>query len=162
MSEFFWEKNEALATARKFLQKGKIVGIKGLGGYHLACDATKEAAVAELRKRKLRVDKPFAVMMSNLETVEKFCEISPAISGILTSKERPIVILKQIIGAPGQGDEHKIATQVAPGQKTLGVMLPYTPLHALLLEEAPDYPTALVMTSGNLSDEPIATENQEA
>ncbi len=158
----FWHRDEALNVARKFLEKGKIVGIKGLGGFHLACDATNETAVSELRKRKLRVDKPFAVMMANLETIELVCKLSPSAGTLLSSKERPIVVLNRKTNPMGNSPSLEIADQVAPRQNTLGVMLPYTPLHALLLRPAPNYPTVLVMTSGNLSDEPIATENQEA
>lgn len=145
----------AIEQARRLLARGHIVAVKGLGGFHLACDATNAEAVAELRRRKLRVDKPFALMMFDLATVERFCEVSEAERALLESRERPIVVLRRRA-------ECEIAPDVAPGQDTLGVMLPYTPLHELLLEPAPDFPPALVMTSGNLSEEPIVTENDDA
>jgi hydrogenase maturation protein HypF len=152
----------AIWAAQRLLAQGKIVAIKGLGGFHLACDATNPIAVAELRHRKLRVDKPFALMMPDLETVQQHCFVNEAESSLLESRERPIVILRR-------RPESTIAAQVAPQQDTLGVMLPYTPLHYLLLYEG-DHPAkvgstvapVLVMTSGNISEEPIATENDEA
>jgi hydrogenase maturation protein HypF len=137
------------------LMDGKILAVKGLGGFHLACDATNAKAEAELRRRKLRVDKPFALMMPDIGTIEKHCIISRAESELLESRQRPIVLLRR-------KPESHIATDVAPNQDTLGVMLPYTPLHYLLLDVDNQSPTALVMTSGNLSEEPIATENDEA
>ncbi|MGE5252042.1 MAG: carbamoyltransferase HypF [Bacteroidota bacterium] len=145
----------AIAGSRRLLSQGSIVAIKGLGGFHLACDALNANAVRELRQRKLRVDKPFALMMPDLETVEKHCRVSEAERGLLTSAARPVVLLRRRQGAG-------IAREVAPGQDWIGVMLPYTPLHYLLLEKAQDFPEALVMTSGNLSEEPIATRNEEA
>lgn len=162
--------DQALQEAQALLANGKIVGVKGLGGFHLACDATNAKAVGELRRRKLRVDKPFALMMRDLPTVELHCLVSEPERELLASRERPIVILRR-------KPESTIARQVAPGQDTIGVMLPYTPLHYLLLAEdnqqgAPrggralavgSRPSAaLVMTSGNMSEEPIATENDEA
>jgi hydrogenase maturation protein HypF len=149
------EREEALQVARQMLMEGKIVAIKGLGGFHLACDATNPAAVSELRQRKLRVDKPFAVMMADPDAIRAECIISDAEAQLLESIERPIVILQRKSGS-------SVVPQVAPGQDTLGVMLPYTPLHSLLLEREDRFPRALVMTSGNLSEEPIATENEEA
>jgi len=146
---------EALVQTRRLLATGKIIGVKGLGGFHLSCDATDPQAVAELRRRKLRVDKPFAVMMPDVETVERHCFLESTEAELLTSRERPIVILRRRSGS-------RISAEVAPGQKTLGVMLPYTPLHYLLLERAQQFPEALVMTSGNLSEEPIAIDNGEA
>jgi hydrogenase maturation protein HypF len=145
----------AIRRARALLAQGKIVALKGLGGFHLACDATNAQAVRELRRRKQRTGKPFAVMMPDLQAVERVCELSPAERELLTSRQRPIVILNVKPGAP-------IAAEVAPGQHTLGVMLPYTPLHYLLLERAPGFPEALVMTSGNLSEEPIVIDNNQA
>lgn len=147
--------NKAILEARTALVRGQIVAIKGLGGFHLACDATQPNSVEELRRRKLRVDKPFAVMLPNMETVEKHCFINTAEEQLLTSSARPIVLLRR---HPHSG----IAKEVAPGQDWIGVMLPYTPLHFLLLEQSGAFPEALVMTSGNLSEEPIATENEEA
>ncbi|MEW6401480.1 MAG: carbamoyltransferase HypF [Chloroflexota bacterium] len=146
---------DAIQETRNLLAGGKILAVKGLGGFHLACDAAKAQAVIELRNRKLRVDKPFALMMLDMETVEKHCLVSEAERELLTSPARPIVLL-------GRRPESNIAREVAPQQDWLGVMLPYTPLHYLLLEKAMDFPEALVMTSGNISEEPIATDNDEA
>ncbi|PWH13175.1 MAG: carbamoyltransferase HypF [Anaerolineae bacterium] len=146
---------DGLERARRLLSEGKILAIKGLGGFHLACDATNPKAVAELRRRKLRVDKPFAVMMADLPTIRRHCRVSEAERALLQSPERPIVLLERHVTS-------KIVRDVAPGQRTLGVMLPYTPLHHLLLQRAKDFPEALVMTSGNLSEEPICTDNVEA
>jgi hydrogenase maturation protein HypF len=149
------KREEALQTARRLLKEGKVLAIKGLGGFHLACDATNPDAVAILRRRKLRVDKPFAIMMPDLATVEVHCTLDDAERVLLQSHQRPIVILRRRSGS-------KVTQEVAPGQDTMGVMLPYTPLHVLLIEPEEDFPPALVMTSGNLSEEPIAIENEEA
>jgi hydrogenase maturation protein HypF len=146
--------DDAIRTTRALLAEGRIVAVKGLGGFHLACDATNDAAVALLRQRKGRVDKPFALMAPDLETVQGFCHIHELESDLLVSRERPIVLLRE-------REESPISSLVAPGIKDLGVMLPYTPLHYLLLE--PDQiNSALVMTSGNYSEEPIATDNDQA
>jgi len=149
------EKEEAIQTARRMLKEGNILAIKGLGGFHLACDATNPEAVAKLRKRKRRPSKPFALMAFDLDTVKKYVATSEASEKLLESPQAPIVLLpkKQDAG---------IAENVAPGQSKLGFMLPYTPLHLLLLEPADDFPPSLVMTSGNLSEEPIIRENQAA
>jgi hydrogenase maturation protein HypF len=144
----------AIQEARRLLVAGKILAVKGLGGFHLACDATNADVVGELRRRKLRVDKPFALMFPDLEAVEVHCHVSKAERQLLESAARPIVLL--------QRRSEGIARGAAPGQDWLGVMLPYTPLHHLLLERAAAFPVALVMTSGNLSEEPIATDNDEA
>jgi hydrogenase maturation protein HypF len=144
-----------IEQARQLLRHGAVVAIKGLGGFHLACDATSPAAVAELRRRKQRGDKPFALMLSDVASIESQVYVSDAERALLESRERPIVILHRHAGSD-------IAAEVAPGQDTLGVMLPYTPLHHLLLEPAPGLTRALVMTSGNLSEEPIAKDNAEA
>jgi hydrogenase maturation protein HypF len=145
--------------AQRLLSEGKILGIKGLGGFHLACDAESPETVSLLRERKLRVDKPFALMMPDIETVVKHCIISPSEKILLESRARPVVILKRRPGSP-------IAGEVAPRQDTIGVMLPYTPLHYLLFERFSgngfEPVKVLVMTSGNLSEEPIATDNDEA
>ncbi len=146
---------DGIQRARRQLVGGKILAVKGLGGFHLACDATSPAAVAELRRRKLRIDKPFAVMMADFPTVKRHCHVSEAERALLQSPERPIVLLRR-------RSTSRIAPDVAPGQRTLGVMLPYTPLHYLLLQRTKDFPEALVMTSGNLSEEPICTDNVEA
>jgi len=144
--------HDPISKAVKLISTGKIVAIKGLGGFHLACDATSEEAVARLRARKFREDKPFAVMCRDLDVIDRFCILDSVSKGLLESKERPIVIL------PKKKDSH-IAPSVAPFQRTLGVMLPYTPLHHLLFKGKTDI---LVMTSGNVSDEPIAFRNREA
>ena len=149
------EKEDALATAREWLKRGKILAIKGLGGYHLACDATNQSAVAELRKRKRRSDKAFALMAFDLSSVEKHCFVSPQEREALLSRPRPVVLLERRPGST-------VAAEAAPHQQTLGFMLAYTPLHLLLLEPAPGFPEILVMTSGNLSEEPIAYQDEDA
>ena len=141
----------------KLIHDGKIVAIKGLGGYHLACDATNDEAVQTLRERKQRDMKPFAIMVRDLEAARTICAISDEEAKILTSPRRPIVLLKKKQGTP-------IAASVAPGNNCLGIMLPYTPLHHLLFESrAPSpEPRALVMTSANFSEEPIIADDNEA
>ncbi len=157
---------EAAVTA---LAGGQIVAVKGLGGFHLACDATDDAAVARLRERKGRVDKPFAVMAADLETVAQIAQLDDASRRLLTSPERPIVLLPKRADSP-------LSDLVAPGNSSIGIMLPYTPLHSLLTRgagrgvrngarensalRAPR--PALIMTSGNYSAEPIVTDNDEA
>jgi hydrogenase maturation protein HypF len=153
--EEFPRAEEAIQAARKLLAEGKILAIKGLGGFHLACDAINPEAVAELRRRKLRVDKAFAVMFPSLKELEANCLVGAVSRKLLESHERPIVILDRRSGS-------LVAPEIAPGQDTIGAMLPYTPLHYLLLEPASWFPSALVMTSGNLSEEPIAIDNDEA
>jgi hydrogenase maturation protein HypF len=147
------ECSDPVADAVSRLRSGEIVAIKGLGGFHLAADATNSAAVELLRQRKRRVEKPFAAMVPDLKTAETFSEIEPQAKDVLTSRQRPIVLLPK---KPGIA----IADAVAPGQHDLGLFLPYTPLHHLLFA-AGQFP-ALVMTSGNLSEEPIAIDNREA
>jgi hydrogenase maturation protein HypF len=143
---------DPIEATLNLLENGSIVAIKGLGGFHLACDAKNQDAVSSLRSRKFREDKPFAVMCRNLEEVKEHCEINEEEEKLLLSVERPIVILRR-------REDSTIGSAVAPYQNTLGVMLPYSPLHHLLL----DGPLrALVMTSGNVSDEPIAYQNEEA
>src|SRR5215472_10840736 len=147
-----------LTPMRDLLRQGQIIALKGLGGFLLACDATNEAAVRELRKRKRRSDKPFALMARDLSEVERFCVVSDDDRRTLTSSHRPIVITPR---KPNTG----IAQCVAPGNRTLGVMLPYTPLHYLLFGGSVNEPaefTALVMTSGNFSEEPIVISNAQA
>ncbi|MCB8966892.1 MAG: carbamoyltransferase HypF [Ardenticatenaceae bacterium] len=152
-------REEAIQHARRLLAEGKILAVKGLGGFHLACDAFNETAVSTLRTRKLRRDKPFALMMPDIETIAQHCYVNEAERELLLARERPIVLLYRRPESP-------MATAVAPGQDTIGVMLPYTPLHYLLFHDAPSDSqpslTALVMTSGNLSEEPIAYSNDEA
>ena len=135
------------------LHQGKIVAIKGLGGFHLACDANNPDAVSELRRRKLRVDKPFAIMLADIDAVNKYCLADLNTIELLESIARPIVIIDRRPGV-------SITSEVAPGQKSIGVMLPYTPIHHLLFN--PRWYDALVMTSGNVSEEPIVTGNEEA
>ncbi|MCS6951807.1 MAG: carbamoyltransferase HypF [Bryobacteraceae bacterium] len=142
-----------LRQAQRLLAEGHILAVKGLGGFHLACDAENDAAVRRLRERKRRSDKPFAVMAPDLATVAQFCWVAEADRAVLLSVERPIVILPR-------RPEAAISPAVAPFNNTLGVMLPYTPLHHLLLLDAPY--RLLVMTSGNVSEEPIVTSNEEA
>lgn len=145
--------SDAVAEAAAQLRSGAVVAVKGLGGFHLAVDATNIAAVQRLRERKHRVEKPFAVMVPDLETAERFCELDAEERGLLTRPERPIALLRR----KESGD---IPAEVAPFNKFLGVFLPYTPLHHLLF--AKSCLQALVMTSGNLSEEPIAIDNSEA
>ena len=148
----------AIMDVQQRLRQDQIVAIKGVGGFHLACDARNNEAVRRLRERKGRQDKPFAVMARDLEAVRAFAKVSPAEAALLTSKESPILLLDKKAGS-------KLAPLVAPGQNTVGVMLPYSPLHLLLFHTfAPDQPTApvLVMTSGNYNSEPIICDNDEA
>jgi hydrogenase maturation protein HypF len=145
--------SEPIAEVRRRLSQGEIVAIRGLGGFHLACDPRNDAAVRLLRERKRRSDKPFALMARDLEAAEACCAVSDDDRRALVSPRRPIVILARRAGSG-------ISAAVAPGNNTLGVMLPYTPLHHLLFAGAPY--DVLVMTSGNLSEEPIVTANDEA
>ena len=148
----------SLRAAVTALRGGAIVAIKSLGGYHLACDASSVMAVTVLRHRKERPDQPFAVMVRDLVVAETLVEVGDA-AGVLTSPERPIVLLPRRPGAP-------VAKCVAPGLDELGVVLPYTPLHHLLFADLPDgslgAPEALVMTSGNLSGEPLCYDDADA
>jgi hydrogenase maturation protein HypF len=146
------EGDDALRRTSNALRAGQIVAVKGLGGFHLMTDARDAKAITRLRARKPRRDKPFALMVRDLEQARTLCEISPQAEALLTSPEAPIVLLRRRPGAP-------VAEEVAPGNPTLGVMLPYTPLHHLLLCEL-DFP--VVATSGNLTDEPICTDEREA
>ncbi len=141
-----------LPAIRDHLLAGAIVAVKGLGGYHLACRCDDEAAVAELRQRKHREEKPFALMAPHLEAARAMVELGSAQEQTLVSRARPIVIARRLADAA-------VAHSVAPRSPDLGVMLPYTPLHHLLLQ---DIGVALVMTSGNVSDEPIAYEDDDA
>ncbi|MBI5300757.1 MAG: carbamoyltransferase HypF [Chloroflexi bacterium] len=163
-SEFKIRNYDFIEQTRRILAAGHIVAIKGLGGFHLACDATNDKAVMKLRERKGRVDKPFALMAYDVAAVESFCFVSNAERVLLESHARPIVLLRRRPNAP-------ISEHIAPHNDFLGVMLPYTPLHYLLMADGksanadpgiPNFPTALVMTSGNYSEEPIATDNADA
>lgn len=149
------EKEEALQAARHYIREGRIVAIKGLGGFHLACDATNPQAVETLRLRKRRSDKPFALMVRDVETARKYCFVSLSQEELLESRARPIVILDKRPDA-------ELPSPIAPHVKTLGLMLPYTPLHYLLLEKVDAFPDVLVMTSANLSEEPIVFTNSNA
>jgi hydrogenase maturation protein HypF len=142
-----------IEAAAQRLQLGEILAIKGLGGFHLAVDATNSAAVDRLRQRKRRIEKPFAVMVPDLEAAGRLCKIDAESEKLLNSRQRPIALLPKL-------DVTAIAEAVAPNQRDLGLFLPYTPLHHLLF--AVGEFRALVMTSGNLSEEPIATGNREA
>ncbi|HEV2758816.1 MAG TPA: carbamoyltransferase HypF, partial [Acidimicrobiales bacterium] len=143
--------SEALDAAVALFVAGRILAVKGLGGYHLACDAGNPGAVAELRRRKQRDDKPFALMVPDLETAGALCDLSDAAQEALASPRRPIVLAPRKAGG--------VAPGVAPKLPELGLMTAYTPLHLLLMAEL-DRP--LVMTSGNLSDEPIAHDDTDA
>ena len=144
---------DALDAAARAIVDGRIVAIKGIGGFHLACDAGSAGAVAELRRRKQRDDKPFAVMARSLADARILCDVTAGDAVPLQSAARPIVLLPKRVGSP-------VAGAVAPEGNSLGVMLPYTPLHHLLMTALGG--VAVVMTSGNRSDEPIAIDNAEA
>lgn len=140
-----------LAKTKELLRRGRIVAIKGIGGYHLACDATSNEAVARLRERKHRAHKPFAVMFRDAVAVKKYCEVTEAEEAELLSVARPIVLL------PRRKTGLRLAQALSPDTDTLGAFLPYTPVHHLLLRDF----EALVMTSGNLVDEPIISSEAE-
>ena len=142
----------ALEGAAELLRQGLIVAVKGLGGYHLAADATREQAVAALRARKHREDKPFAILAADVAAARRLCSVDDAEAALLTSLARPIVLL-------ARRPDAAIAASAAPGNRQLGVMLPYTPLHHLLLTATSG---PLVLTSGNVCDEPIAYREEDA
>jgi hydrogenase maturation protein HypF len=144
---------EPVREAARLLEGGSIVAIKGLGGFHLACNARDEAAVSLLRERKRRIEKPFAVMIRRIEDADRFCEVDDAARKLLLSIERPIVLLSRKSNA-------EVAPGIAPHNRLLGLYLPYTPLQHLLFFSGKF--DALVMTGGNLSEEPIAIDNEEA
>jgi len=151
--------DDAIAAAQRVLAEGGIVAVKGIGGYHLACRADCPETVTRLRERKARGDKPFAVITRNLSTARLLAEIDPGEQRSLTGPPRPIVLLGRLPGAP-------VADTVAPGSPLLGVLLPYAPIHHLLLSPVPDntqpVPHTLVLTSANISDEPIVFDDGEA
>ncbi len=154
-------RESALQIARSELIAGAIIAIRGLGGFHLACDATNPGAIAALRTRKRRAEKPLAVMMARREIVERYCHLDGDERILLESRQRPIVLLERKRHSHSETLE-SLAESLAPGQTRLGVMLPYTALHYLFLEPTPGFPPALVMTSGNRSEEPIARTNEQA
>jgi len=150
------ERETALQAARKALAEGKILAVKGLGGFHLVCDAQNPQTVEKLRLRKRRSGKPFALMAFDVDTIKEFARVCPDEEKLLTSPMAPVVLLETTLAGK------ELARLVAPDQNRLGFMLPYTPLHLLLLEPAEGFPKVLVMTSGNLSEEPIAYSNADA
>ncbi len=168
-------RDPALRAAAGAVRDGRIVAIKGLGGFHLVVDARSAAAVARLRARKVREEKPFALMYPSLDCVRADCEVSPLEERLLLSAESPIVLLRRLAqrrlssdvrspgseetSDPGHRTPDDVVEDVAPGNPELGVMLPYTPLHHLLLR---DLGFPIVATSGNLSDEPICTDERDA
>ncbi len=154
---------EAIKDAVKMLQNGGIVAVKGLGGFHIACDASNDAAVKRLREKKRKSNKPFAVMSPDVQTIRRYCEISDSEQKALLSNRRPIVLLHK-------RNDHVLPDSVSPNNNSIGCMLPYTPLHYLLFYHplgpkagmpVPHF-QALVMTSGNLAEEPIVRDNDEA
>lgn len=145
--------NDALLAAAHLIRRGQIVAVKGLGGFHLMCDARNDAAVAELRARKHREEKPLAVMFRDIGSVERYCCVSATEEHLLRSPAAPIVLLDR------HRESDDLSALVAPGNPNLGAMLPYTPLHHLLLSEL-GFP--VVATSGNVSEEPICTDERDA
>jgi hydrogenase maturation protein HypF len=153
------QNHDALLAAAEAIRSGKIAAVKGIGGFHLMVDARNDAAVKRLRERKHREEKPFALMFPALEVVKTVCEVSPLEERLLRSPEAPIVLLRRRGQSQISNLKFQIAEGVAPGNPNLGVMLPSNPLHHLLMAEL-DFP--VVATSGNLSDEPICTDEREA
>ena len=147
------DRHEALRACAQAIATGKIVAIKGLGGFHLIVDARNEAAVRELRRRKQREEKPFALLFPSRQSVAEYCQVSKIEDRLLRSPESPIVLLQRRRG------DHDLAASIAPRNPYLGVLLPYTPLHHLLMQEL-GFP--VVATSGNLAEEPICTDEREA
>ena len=144
--------SNSIAAASQLLKEGEIVAIKGLGGFLLACDATNDTVVKTLRQRKKRSSKPFAIMVTDIDEARRHCYVSPEEENLLTSPQSPIVLMRW-------REDSSVSREVAPNLRFLGVMLPYTPLHHILLR---DVGLPLVMTSGNLSEEPISRDNDEA
>jgi hydrogenase maturation protein HypF len=143
---------DLIEEAAALLRRGKILAVKGIGGFHLACDALSSDAVEELRRRKFREDKPFALMAASVATIRNYCHVSAEEAALLLSGPRPIVLLARRAGTA-------VPDAVAPGVSNLGFMLPYSPLHHLLVKE---FERPLVLTSGNLSDEPICYVDDDA
>jgi hydrogenase maturation protein HypF len=149
------EKHNALLLAVEAIQAGKIVAVKGLGGFHLMVDARNDEAVRRLRKRKHREEKPLALMFPSLEAIKLECEVNEFETRLLLSPESPIILLE----AKQEKENSTIASSIAPSNPYLGVMIPYTPLHHILLKELG---SPVIATSGNLSDEPICIDEHEA
>ena len=147
---------DAITLARKSIMNGSIIAVKGIGGFHLCCDAANEQAVSRLRKLKNRPAKPFAVMMKDMQTLERECEVKPGQQEFLTGYQKPILLLEKKSG--------ELCESISPDNPTVGVMLPYAPLQMLLF----DYPDGvemtdcLVMTSGNVSGAPICSSDEDA
>ena len=150
------ERESALLSARRLLREGRIVAVKGVGGFHLMCDATSETAVAALRGRKHRDEKPLAVMFRDLAQLRGYARVSPAATALLESAAAPVVLVPRL---PPAGPGHRLADGLAPGNPWLGALLPYAPVQVLLLDLL-DFP--LVATSANLAEEPICTANPDA
>ncbi|MBK1724134.1 carbamoyltransferase HypF [Thiocystis violacea] len=146
---------DPIASASRLLAEGRILAIKGIGGFHLACDATNLASVVELRRRKRRFGKPFALMARDLSVIRAYCAVGADEEALLASPAAPILLLERSATDPPR----PLAPDIAPGQRSLGFMLPYSPLHHLLLR---DWARPLVMTSGNLSEEPQCIDNADA
>lgn len=156
---------EVITYTRKTIASGGIVAIKGIGGFHLCCNATSEEAVQRLRKLKRRPVKPFAVMAQDLETVKEVCQVSEEQEKILTGHQKPILLLDKLINQPNkQETEGKLCESIAPGNPKVGVMLPYAPVQLLLFhyDDGIEMPKLLVMTSGNTSGAPICRDDHEA
>ncbi len=147
-----WSKVDALDAAAELIDRGRILAVKGIGGFHLACDAGNAEAVERLRRRKQRIRKPFALMARDPHVIARYCKLSPAEERLLQAPAAPVVLLERRDGA-------QLAPDLAPGQRSLGFMLPYSPLHLLLLQR---FDRPLVFTSGNRSDEPQCTDNERA
>ncbi|MBI1812028.1 MAG: carbamoyltransferase HypF, partial [Nitrospirae bacterium] len=158
-----YEKENPVESSINLLKQGGIVAIKGLGGFHIACDAANKDAVERLRERKRKNNKPFALMAPDIETIKKYCEVSEKEQELLTSNKRPIVLLRK---KTAQDNSALLPDSISPNNLYIGFMLPYTPLHYLLFYYPSDFQLpnfdALVMTSGNISEEPIVVSNDEA
>jgi hydrogenase maturation protein HypF len=150
-------REDALRDARALLRDGGILAVKGIGGYHLACDARNDVAVAELRRRKRRGEKPFAVMVPDIATAQRIAAVDEPAGRLLCGPQRPVVLVPRLAGSG-------VAGSVAPGNPDLGIMVAYTPLHVLLfgLDGDQPGPDVLVMTSGNLGGEPICYDDDDA
>ena len=157
---------EAITETRRVIASGGIAAIKGIGGFHLCCDATSQEAVERLRKLKRRPMKPFAVMAADLEAVKEVCQVSEEQEKILTGHQKPILLLDKIRTGEGYGDDKcpRLCESIAPGNPKVGVMLPYAPVQLLLFhyDDGIEMPELLVMTSGNTSGAPICRDDEEA